>query len=60
MAPIKTKNNRKGNKTKNQEKFLYPALHIESNTKVQNAIYKNSIKNIKDVLLTGHVYEPIQ
>ena len=39
--PKTTKNNTKGNKTKNHAIFLYPPLHIKFNTHVQNNTYNN-------------------
>ena len=55
INPNKTKNNKYGNITKNQENCLYPDLHIEFNTNVQNATNINSIKKTKEVFFTGHV-----
>jgi len=59
-SPIKTKNNKNGNNTKNHETSLYPALHIEFNMNVQNKTYIPCPKNIIAVLSTLHSYAPTQ
>ena len=51
-VPIKIAMRMMGTNTRNHDTFLYPALHIECNTNVQNATYKNFIMNILATLDT--------
>lgn len=60
IPAIITKNIIKGNNTKTQERFLYPARQIAFNNQVQKAMYNPFPKNIAPVLGTPHSKGPTQ